>query len=161
MESVTLIIRLADEIPTLSRVEFYSRQHLSTDGGWQGSGTGEVIADVDRSAGYSVRLTERGTFTPDATGKSHPFHNVFRFTWVDDCLRLYHERRGAEEAVWLFDLVQDTEAVDQLKTATPHLCGQDTYDARLTHTEGGLELEWRIQGPRKDASLRYRYFRTT
>lgn len=158
---MTLIIRLAEEIPTLSRVEFTATQYLAHDGGWRGVGTGQVRCEMERSLPLPLlRLHEQGTFTPEATGRAHPFTNVFRLTWESEKLRLHHERRGKDSAVWLFDLVPDPTQAARLITEKAHLCGQDTYDATLERVADGIVLQWDIRGPHKHARLRYRYYRT-
>lgn len=158
---MTLIIRLAEKIPTLSRVEFTATQHLANDGGWDGRGKGHVQCRVERLRPYPLmRLHEQGRFTPESTGRPHTFTNVFRLTWGDEKVSLHHERRGIDSAVWLFDLLPDANSSSRLITAQPHLCGQDTYEATLTSIEDDIVLQWDIRGPRKQARLRYHYTRT-
>ncbi len=104
-----------------------------------------------------LRFHEEGHFALAGQQREVAFRNVYRWELEEDRLRLFHERRGREAAVWLFDLVEATDG-SALVAAEPHLCGADRYTARLELTADGFALDWRIQGPRKDEAIAYRYF---
>ncbi len=109
-------------------------------------------------ADNSLTFLESGRFRPEGAAESIAFHNVFRWTPQADTIVLSHERRGIDAAVWLFDLVTaDHEQGCDLISREAHLCGNDRYQARLTFMAQGFDLEWTIQGPRKDEHLHYRY----
>lgn len=103
-----------------------------------------------------MRFHERGHFHLCGQARPVAFSNVYRWEVEHDCLRLFHERRGAEQAVWLFDLVAMASS-PALIAHQAHACGNDRYSARLTPCDGGFDLAWRIRGPRKDETLHYRY----
>lgn len=81
--------------------------------------------------------------------------NVYRWDCGEERISLYHERRGPNSAVVLFDLVAEDDIT--LVNAAVHQCVDDAYSARLTLCEDGFELVWRIVGPRKDENIAYRY----
>ncbi|RKQ97169.1 hypothetical protein C7446_2589 [Kushneria sinocarnis] len=144
---------------TITHMDFHSRPGPGSLSGWAGHGHGQVsVASARTPAGESIlRFHEQGEFTPEgADDRGMPFHNVYRWTFLGDRLALHHERRGADEAVWLFDLVADARH-EGLISASPHPCGEDSYRACLTAGEHGFELEWIITGPVKNEHLYYRY----
>lgn len=154
---MTAIIRLQALLPTIRRLHFASRSGSGSQCAWSGEGNGSVTVVMDADA--SVRFTEAGHFRLDApAARAVPFRNVFRWTPGSEHIALSHERRGAEAAVWLFDLIEAPahESTD-LVSRDAHLCGDDRYRARLTFMDDGFDLEWTISGPKKDEYLRYRY----
>ena len=154
---MTAIIRLQALLPTICRLDFTSRSGSGSQCAWSGEGHGSVTVAID--AGASVRFSESGHFQLDAPGAcAVPFRNVFRWTPGREHIALSHERRGAEAAVWLFDLIAapTSESVD-LVSREAHLCGDDRYRAKLIFMDDGFDLDWTISGPKKDEHLRYRY----
>ncbi|MFC3283115.1 DUF6314 family protein [Litchfieldella rifensis] len=152
---MTAIIRFKPLLTTIHRVDFSSRPGTASRSGWSGHGHGSVQVE---SRGDTVRFFERGHFLPTGQSREVPFTNVYRWEFSTDRLRLFHERRGADHAVWLFDLGMD-DASGDLLSLDAHLCGADRYQARLTPLADGFDLQWRITGPRKEETLRYRYRR--
>lgn len=120
--------------------------------GWRGQGSARVGVRLD---GDDRRLIENGRFLPAGEQHSLPFHNVYRWRRDSDRLRIYHERFGAEAAVYLFDLV--AAGHNRLDCEQPHRCGDDTYHGSLVLTRDGFDFRWSIAGPRKDENLFYRY----
>ncbi|QEL10742.1 DUF6314 family protein [Kushneria phosphatilytica] len=145
---------------TIASMEFHSRPGPGSHSGWAGRGQGKVDVESTQTPSGEIilRFHEQGRFTADETaGRAIPFNNVYRWTFLEDRLSLHHERRGIEEAVWLFDLIHD-EHSSGLISAHPHPCGKDSYHACLKHDEYGLEMEWTIIGPVKNEHLHYRYY---
>ncbi|MGC3873619.1 DUF6314 family protein [Halomonas sp. GXIMD04776] len=150
------ILALRQRLLSTSRVYFGSQPQPGSRSGWAGRGNGTVVAEAH--ADISLTLTESGRFRLEGAAESIAFHNVFRWRFYQDRISLSHERRGPEAAVWLFDLVAaDHEQSCDLISREAHLCGRDRYRARLTFMDQGFDLEWTIQGPRKDEHLHYRY----
>lgn len=149
---MTAIIRLTQRLPSIRHLTFTSRSGSASGVAWSGQGHGQVEVD---SLSNAVRFLERGHFLPLGQSREVAFRNVYRWELQPDRVTLYHERRGAENAVQLFDLVADSATT--LVSESPHLCGADTYQARLSLIEGGFRLEWCIAGPRKDERLVYHY----
>nr|WP_298414698.1 DUF6314 family protein [uncultured Halomonas sp.] len=158
------IVQLKARLSSISSLTFHSRSGTGSTCGWSGEGQGSVV--VACHADDSVTFTETGYFQLDsrstdtgtASPRSLPFQNVFRWRPCHDRVDLSHERRGYEAAVWLFDLVAaDHEQGCDLISREAHRCGNDRYRARLTFMDQGFDLEWTIQGPRKDEHLYYRY----
>ena len=154
---MTAIIRLQALLPTIRRLDFASRSGSGSQCAWSGEGHGSVTVAIDADA--SVRFSESGHFRLDAPGAGAvPFRNVFRWTLGREHIALSHERRGADAAVWLFDLIAAPagERAD-LVSHEAHLCADDRYRAGLTFVADGFDLEWTISGPKKDERLHYRY----
>lgn len=149
---MTAIIRLRPILPRLSRFGFDAHAGAASKTGWNGHGEGTIDVTQDED---SVRLFESGTFTLAGQPRSVPMRNVYRWDFFSDRIALLHERRGPEAAVHLFDLIPADD--DTLVNAQVHQCAADAYSARLTLTPEGLDLEWRIVGPRKDERIFYRY----
>lgn len=155
---MTSIIRVRALLPTITRLKFSSRSGTASQCDWSGEGSGSVTVSEDDQARCShVRFHEEGHFALAGQSQELAFRNVYRWELEEDRLRLFHERRGREAAVWLFDLVEAQDG-NGLVAAEAHLCGEDRYTARLEINADGFTLDWRIQGPRKDESIAYRYF---
>ncbi|QJQ95310.1 hypothetical protein HIO72_08510 [Halomonas sp. PA5] len=133
-------------------MEFTSHSGPASQCAWSGQGRGSVTTEPFADG---VKFHERGHFRPSGSKREIAFTNTYRWEFVSGGLRLFHERRGAEHAVWLFDL-EETPGGDWLARHA-HQCGEDRYTARLTPSATGFELRWRIDGPRKDEHLHYRY----
>lgn len=154
---MTAIIRLQALLPTIRWLDFSSRSGSGSQCAWSGEGQGSVA--VVTCADASVLFSETGHFRLDAPeANAVPFRNVFRWTLGREHIALSHERRGADAAAWLFDLIAAPagESAD-LISRDAHLCGDDRYRARLTFVDDGFDLEWTISGPKKDERLCYRY----
>ncbi|MDH4572710.1 hypothetical protein CUR86_09765 [Salinicola acroporae] len=139
-------------MPSLSRFSFVARSGSGSEVGWNGRGSG-VIEVVHQAA--NVRFFESGRFTLEGQDHDVPMRNVYRWDLHSDRVSLSHERRGAANAVSLFDLVASD--AETLVSAEVHQCAADAYSARLTLVPDGIDLEWRIVGPRKDEHIAYRY----
>ncbi|MBD3897657.1 hypothetical protein IEI94_17510 [Halomonas sp. ML-15] len=150
---MTSIIRATQRLTSIARVSFDSRPGERSHSAWSGSGRGSVEVSQDHDG---LRFHEQGRFQLARGGAEVAFRNVYRWALHEDHIGLYHERRGAAHAVWLFDLVASVE-YDVLVARDVHLCGDDQYSARLTLRDDGVDLDWRISGPRKDEWLYYRY----
>lgn len=154
---MTAIIRLQALLPTIRRLDFTSRSGSGSQCAWSGKGHGSVAVAIDADA--SVRFSETGHFRLDAPeSRAVPFRNVFRWRPGSELIALSHERRGADAAVWLFDLIAAPAGENaNLVSREVHLCGDDRYRAKLTFIDGGFDLDWTISGPKKDERLHYRY----
>ncbi|WP_279586949.1 DUF6314 family protein [Modicisalibacter xianhensis] len=162
------ILHLRRHLSSLVSVSFRSRSGTRSQCHWSGHGQGQV--DVEHPGDCSLRIHESGHFQLDvpapssgsvqraSTPRPIAFRNVFRWRFFDDRVSLAHERRGAEAAVWLFDLgVAHNAGPADLVSLQPHQCIDDRYQARLTFTHDGFDLAWTITGPRKDEHIHYRY----
>lgn len=153
---MTAIIRLAERLTSIRRLDFVSRPGPGSRSGWAGRARGDVRVEVcEEAQGKTIRFHESGTFLLEGRSTPVPFGNCYRWAIGDARIALFHERRGADQAVWLFDLI--AEGPETLVSAEAHLCGADRYRAHLALVEDGFDLSWRIQGPRKDEHLGYRY----
>lgn len=151
-ETNDAIIRTWRRLAQLRRLSLTAEPGLASQSGWRGTGSAEISAHADDN---DWRLIEHGCFSPAGTRRSLPFENIYRWQRTGDRLRLYHERFGTAAAVFLFELVAETDT--RLICRYPHLCGDDAYHGALTLTGTGFDLDWSIRGPRKDEHLSYRY----
>ncbi|WP_192034750.1 DUF6314 family protein [Halomonas sp. YLGW01] len=151
---MTSIIRVRALLPSICRLKFSPRSGAASQCDWSGEGHGRVTVSEE---GNVLRFHEEGHFALAGQPHEVAFRNVYRWELEGDRLRLFHERRGREAAVWLFDLIEADDG-SGLVAAEPHLCGADRYTARLAIIEDGFSLDWTIQGPRKDEAIAYRYF---
>ena len=141
-----------DRLSSVTCLQFTATSESST--GWNGRGRG--LIQVDHPDEHVLLFSESGHWTPEGSGEI-AFRNVFRWTRDPETpsIRLEHLRFGPDNPVFLFDLQPTTPSF--WNTVTPHLCGNDTYDAVLHITSDALVMHWIIQGPAKNESLVYRY----
>ena len=132
-------------------LRFEARSEAAT--GWNGVGTGTVT--VSEPSADIIVFEETGTWQPP-NGTEIGFRNVFRWTVVDEGLRLEHLRFGPDEPVFLFDMAPGTEG--EWREIRPHQCRDDCYTASMKVEGGKLLVAWSVQGPRKRESIRYAYW---
>jgi len=150
MRSLTEALAL---LRTVRSLRFEARSGAGT--GWDGAGAGAVA--VSEPAPGVVVFEEFGTWQPDVRGRAAvTFRNVFRWSGVDDVMRLEHLRFGVDQPVLLFDMAPDSAGV--WREVSPHQCGEDRYTASLGTEGGRLVVAWSIVGPRKRESIRYTYW---
>lgn len=149
---MTAIILLQDALTSVEAFEFSAVAGPGSRTGWVGAGKGKLTI---RQEGADILLFESGTFTLEGQTRSAPMRNVYRWRVGKSRISLFHERRGADAAVALFDLIADGE--QRLVSASAHQCAADAYRAEITLVGAGFDLEWRIEGPKKDEFLHYRY----
>ncbi|WP_110687904.1 DUF6314 family protein [Salinicola aestuarinus] len=149
---MTAIIRLSETLTSIEAFEFSATPGQCSKTGWMGDGHGAVTASRQED---EIHFVETGSFL--LAGQSRPvaMRNVYRWRIGQHRITLSHERRGADAAVVLFDLVADGEY--RLTSEAVHQCAADAYSARILLGDGGFDLHWRICGPRKDEYLHYRY----
>jgi hypothetical protein len=140
--------------PTTSSATFEARSQAAQPTGWDGVGQGSV--QVERVDDQTILFRESGSWIPE-TGRQTTFTNVFRWTMDADgrSIRLEHLRLGPDRPVHLFDLM--LTAAGALQSAEPHVCREDRYAAQLEYDDGGIRLQWKITGPKKDETICYRY----
>ena len=124
---------------------------------WNGQAKASVTVNTQTSTqGNIIYLFEKGQFCPDATTSAIPFSNTFKLVCRSDSIVFYHERFGADNPVWLFDLVATDH--NTLKNKTIHQCAQDQYSVLVTLNEKNIEMMWQIHGPKKNEKIHYHYF---
>lgn len=147
MNSDELMKRLAE----VTRLEFRALTN-GQKSGWQGNGRGAVsVASLDSS---SVLFTETGSWKTEE-GRQIDFRNIYRWSDVDDGIRLEHLRFGPDQPIYLFDL--RPVSMSQWISRSPHVCREDCYKADLVIGSSSIELTWRITGPEKDETIHYIY----
>ncbi|MCB8888468.1 DUF6314 family protein [Vreelandella malpeensis] len=149
---MTLIERLQERLNRVRSMHFVSRPGPRSVTGWQGEGQGQVAVEL---LDDGVRFVETGTFALAGQASPVAITNAFRWHIHATHVALSHERRGADAAVHLFDLHPLDD--DRLASLEGHQCAADLYTAHLTLSAAGIDLEWRIEGPKKDEWLHYRY----
>lgn len=138
------------ELQRVQTVEFVTQGTSAT--GWSGRGKGTVMVQVPSPE--VVVFRESGVWRPTG-GSDLNFHNVYRWSRLDKSIRLEHLRFGEDAPVFLFDLVPESDGT--WLSATPHLCREDTYTARLHQEEGEIFLAWTVAGPEKAEEIAYKY----
>jgi Family of unknown function (DUF6314) len=125
----------------------------SSPGGWNGAGIGYVA--VESPADAVLTFTESGSWIPQG-GRTLRFTNVFRWSMLGPAaIRLEHLRFGPAQPVLLFDMTPIGPG--EWTSASPHLCREDCYSAKLRMDQDGFLLYWTIAGPRKRESIEYVY----
>ena len=117
-------------------------------------GTGEVATEA--VGGSELVIRERGRWSGPKGDGSH-FTDSLRWTLDTEAglLRLEHLRRGPDEPVMLMELVPDGRGL--LTPLGPHLCGEDRYDGAMRVLDDGVEVSWKVTGPKKNMEIRRRY----
>jgi hypothetical protein len=146
------IVELWARLPYIRSLTFIATQGPESISGW--AGNGQATVSVSRQADNIV-WQESGIFT--RTG-SRPlsFRNVYRWRHMPNQLTLAHERFGASKPVHLLTFIDDGNGT--LVTIEAHRCGADHYMATLRAVAGGLDLFWRVVGPRKQDCIDYHYY---
>ena len=124
---------------------------------WNGRAKATIdVQSVDTCSGKIIHLFEKGQFCSDCSDSSFPFSNTFKLVCQSDTIAFYHERFGAQNPVWLFDLVAISH--NTLINKAVHQCVQDQYTVLITLNEKDIEMQWNIIGPRKNEKINYHYF---
>ena len=141
---------------TLQRVRQLRFEATSeSTNGWNGHGSGSVI--VSEETPGAIVFSESGAWQPRKLSQSQiRFTNTFKWTALDDRIRLEHLRFGPNNPVYLFDLVEN-ECGDWHED-NPHKCSDDCYRAILKVNAGELSIAWSVTGPNKRESIAYTYW---
>lgn len=83
------------------------------------------------------------------------FTNVFRWTKLDQQLRLEHLRFGPDKPVFLFDMAVDQE--DIWRETAPHPCREDCYSATMQVKDDKILVQWSVNGPKRNETIVYIY----
>ena len=145
----------------LNRFSFKVNTDNDSVTGWQGEGQGLIkcrgnmtSASDDIEFGSIVETIERGDYYISAERKV-PMHNQYLWQYEGEYIRLTHLRFGWDKPVFLFDIIENGQG--GLITRQSHQCAEDNYDASFTLYPERLEMQWRIQGPKKCEVLDYIY----
>lgn len=128
--------------------------HWRNADGSRGGGTGHGIVRVHRDDSGAVILSEEGRWRP-VPGSTVVFRAGYRWKARNDRLSVEHVRYGIQRPVFLLDLVASTPHA--WSSLSPHVCGEDQYDAGLSFRSGAVVVSWRASGPRKHYSLTFAY----
>ena len=132
-----------------------SQCHSQLQTGWNGEGEGRV--SVDSPTPGILVFNEEGHWQNES-GTRFPFRNIYRWTLHSSApqrIALEHLRFGPQNPVFLLDLVPAD--AHRLRSLSPHLCGDDRYEATLYLANNALYFEWLVKGPAKDEHLLYTY----
>lgn len=124
--------------------------------GWNGVGEGRV--EVQAPSSDVLLFIEKGVWRTQ-TGASLRFNNTFRWTKVNDVLRLEHLRFGEQHPVFLFDMALESNG--QWRAVQAHECGNDVYEALLETQSQHINMSWTIRGPKKREKVCYVYAAST
>lgn len=145
----------------LNKFSFKVNTDNESIAGWQGEGQGLIkrrgsVTDesVEPELAAIVETIERGDYHVSADRKVL-MHNQYLWQFQGDHIRLTHLRFGWDKPVFLFDIIENAQG--QLITRQSHQCAADNYDASFILQPDSLEMQWRIQGPKKREVLDYIY----
>lgn len=144
------LTELWERLRAVTAMSFEANSSAGT--GWTGIGAGVVV--VSEQSTDVLIFTESGSWRPLGRGDIR-FTNVFRWSRLDESVRLEHLRFGSDYPVFLFDLAPGKDGV--WREVSPHACGEDCYTGSLIVDGPQLLVHWTIRGPRKDESIRYIY----
>ena len=144
------LAELWERLATISKLEFCSQSRSNTN--WSGAGTG--IVEISRPESEILIFRESGQWQQDG-GREIRFSNVFRWSKLENRVRLEHLRFGPTQPVFLFDLAPDESGV--WRDIAPHLCRDDNYSAVLQVQNKKISLNWSVQGPTRDENIDYIY----
>ncbi len=147
-----LVLKIWQRLQQVSNLTFVAVSGRG-DKGWNGKGSGDIQIEA---SGLVLIFREEGTWKTKE-GQVLTFKNVWRWTYQPSkkSIKLEHLRFGAENPVFLFDL--SVAVGPQLNSDQPHKCVNDYYTGTLTLKEDNLELDWYIEGPKKDEHIHYIY----
>lgn len=134
------------------RVLFTTKSGPKSHMQWGGEGVASVCVSTQA---FTIRFFEHGSFLPTGLTLQVPFKASWRWELKEHCLRLSHERYGADSPVFLCNFV--TNGTTNLLCESPHLCGADSYLCTLALTDRGVDVIWLISGPNKEEKLEYHY----
>jgi hypothetical protein len=131
----------------------FATSRSESETGWSGLGVG--VVGVEAPTVDVLIFTESGIWQPEH-GRETRFSNVYRWSMIDpQRVRLEHLRFGVERPVYLFDLGPASN--DIWLPASPHLCREDCYSAKLRLHDTGVDMSWSINGPKKQECIDYEY----
>lgn len=120
--------------------------------GWQGRGSGIVTV---QTASPEVLLFHELGYWRQLGGEELRFTNVYRWTRLEDRVRLEHLRFGARYPIFLFEMAPDAAGI--WHALEPHACNLDRYSAVLKPGFDSLDIQWFAYGPTRDETMNYIY----
>lgn len=144
------IIDIWQQLGTVAVVHFKAESLSGI--GWDGSAIG--VVKVSQPESNVLVFEESGQFRkPD--GKEMNFRNTFRWTRIEDNIRLEHLRFGVDRPVFLFDMA--CQADGTWRETNPHPCRDDCYSATLRLEEEMIFVRWSVNGPKRNETIDYTY----
>lgn len=144
------IIEVWQHLQKIAVVQFKAKSGSGI--GWDGAAIG--VVKVLRPASDVLVFEETGEFRkPD--GQQMNFRNTFRWTRMEDKLRLEHLRFGADNPVFLFDMACDADGT--WREIIPHPCRDDCYSAILRLEDETILVRWSVNGPKRNETIDYIY----
>lgn len=135
----------------VTALHFKSQSHTGI--GWEGEGAGVVkVSEIM----LDVLIFEESGHWQQSGGKEIRFTNIYRWTKLEELLKLEHLRFGPDKPVFLFEMAPDKDGI--WREVAPHLCKQDCYSAILQLDDARLLLNWLVRGPTRDEAISYVYF---
>lgn len=142
------------QLSGVKTLNFHAKTRSLEETGRRGKGRGEVV--VVKEQENVLIFQEKGSWRGE-NGQQTDFTNVFRWT-IDKgagMIGLEHLRFGMNHPVFLFHLIPTGK--NQLASLDSHLCGGDTYLGKALFDTQGIQLNWRIIGPKKNEEIDYYY----
>ena len=144
---------LWSRLATISRLSFSAKSGRK-EIGWNGEGNGSVKTKTICET--ELHFFESGSWQT-ANNKVLKFSNTYRWRLDKNSsvIELAHLRYGESQPVPLLTLLQT--GARQWSAQSPHMCNADQYSLTARLLESALQMNWAIQGPKKDESLIYVY----
>lgn len=139
-------IQIWDRLRSITQIKFRAQSGLRN--GWNGEGAGSVT--VENPQKDVLIFFERGEWK-STDGHSFSFKNAYRWKRTASSLKLEHLRLGINNPVFLVEL--HPVSVNKWQSWKPHVCGEDLYSGTLNVHRDKINLEWIVQGPRKNEKL--------
>lgn len=143
-------VEMGERFRQVVAVQLVSKSHSGI--GWSGVGSG--VVKVSEPASDVLTFEESGSWRQDG-GREMRFTNVFRWSIVEERLRLDHLRFGPSNHVFLFEMPADTDGV--WHEINPHPCREDCYRASLRMDNETILVNWLVRGPQRDEVIDYAY----
>ena len=130
-----------------------SAQSMTTHSLTSKHATGSV--NVLKPSDQELIFTEEGFWD----NSKEPIHFTNKLRWSIDkekkLISLEHLRHSVENPVFLFHF--SLKEANKLISAQAHICDPDTYLGEITWSDKEIEYQCRVEGPKKNDLLIYRY----
>lgn len=138
----------------ITSLAFSAASKGSGNTGWNGVGRGDVR--VEHPDASTLLFYEQGRWV-SREGRETAFKNVFRWSYerFHNRIKLEHLRFGIQRPVFLFFLAPSGSHT--LESASSHVCKEDAYLGKVSCSQKGIKLNWRVIGPKKNEEIDYVY----
>lgn len=146
-------MNLFSELVKIKFFEFSASSGVTSQTSWNGFGKGSVTIKQQNN---KIIFKENGVLKLVDSQRLINIENEYVWEQLDTKrIRLYHSRFGYDNLVTLFDLIPIEK--NCWLSENKHVCVDDLYSAKLNFSNNQVKLDWKISGPKKDESIKYKY----